>query len=76
MQRQKLDYYTIWYKVRPKLAREIILERQIKIYKEEVRSERSKDPKVRSLDQLEAVGAEHREKSGTDPKWLKQDMEG
>ena len=60
---------------RPKLAWEIILEYLLKVYKEEVRSERSKDPKVRSLDQLEAVAAEHREKSGTDPKWLKQDME-
>ena len=61
--------------VRPKLAWQIILEYLIKIYKEEVRSERSKDPKVRYLDQLEAVAAEHHEKSGTDPMWLKQDME-
>ena len=60
---------------RPKLAWKIILEYLLKIYKEEVRSERSKDPIVRSLDQLEAVAAEHHEKSGTVPKWLKQDME-
>ena len=60
---------------RPKLAWKIILEYLLKIYKEEVRSERSKDPKVRSLDQLEAVAAEHREKSGTYPKWLKWDIE-
>ena len=39
---------------RPKLAWKIILEYILKMYKEEVRSERSKDPKVRSLDQLEA----------------------
>ena len=60
---------------RPKLAWKIILEYLLKIYKEEVRSERSKDPKVRSLDQLEAVAAVHREKSATNPKWLKWDIE-
>ena len=41
----------------------------------EVRSKRSENPLVESLDKLGTLADEHYEKSGTIPKWLKQNME-
>ena len=40
----------------------VTLESILNIYRREVRSKRSKDPVVKSLDELEAVATEHHEK--------------